>query len=186
MDRKKLFDAIRDIKGEGLTQSEVGRVNAILDGKEIMRVSERGIKLMHDFEGYRAKTYPDPAPGNHGLPVTGGYGTTRDENGKPFALGKTYSRDYWDTLFERDLNAFADGVRARVGKATQGQFDALVSFAYNVGLGNLSSSTLLKKHLAGDYAGAANEFRRWNRAGGKALKGLTRRRDAEAALYRGD
>ena len=184
MDRKKLFDAIRDIKGGGLTQSEVDRVSAILDGKDIMRVSERGIKLMHDFEGYRATTYPDP--GSSGLPITGGYGTTRNEGGMPFQLGVTYSRDYWNTLFERDLNEFADGVRARVGKVTQNQFDALVSFAYNLGLGNLSKSTLLKKHLAGDYEGAAREFRKWNRAGGIVLRGLTRRREAEAALYRGD
>ena len=185
MDLQKLFDAIRAIKGEPLTQSDVDSVNAVLNGKSEMEVSQRGIDLMHEFEGYRATTYPDPAPGNKGLPVTGGYGTTRDENGKPFNLGITKPRDYWDRLYKRDLNEFAEGVRQIAGKVTQGQFDALVSFAYNLGIGNLKKSTLLQKHLAGDYSGAANEFKRWNRAGGKVLAGLTRRREAEAKLYRG-
>ncbi|HAK9115445.1 TPA: lysozyme, partial [Salmonella enterica] len=68
-------------------------------------------------------------------------------------------------------------------KLTQGQFDALVSFAYNLGARTLSSSTLLRKLNAGDYAGAADEFLRWNKAGGKVLNGLTRRREAERALF---
>lgn len=185
MDRKKLFDVIRAIKGEALTQNDVDSINAVLDPSD-MKVSKRGIALMHEFEGYRSTTYPDPAPGNNGLPVTGGYGTTRDENGKPFKLGVTKSKGYWDDLFERDLNEFSKGVEKVADKVTQNQFDALVSFAYNLGLGNLNSSTLLRKHKAGDYAGAANEFKRWNKAGGKVLAGLTRRREAEARLYRGD
>jgi lysozyme len=59
----------------------------------------------------------------------------------------------------------------------------MVSFAYNVGVGNLQSSTLLKKHKAGDYAGAKAEFAKWNKAAGKVMNGLTRRRTAEAQLY---
>ena len=66
---------------------------------------------------------------------------------------------------------------------TQHQFDAMVSFAYNVGPGNLSTSTLLKKHKAKDFAGAAAEFAKWNKADRKVMAGLTRRRAAEAALY---
>ena len=66
---------------------------------------------------------------------------------------------------------------------TQGQFDALVSFTYNLGARTLSTSTLLRKLNAGDYAGAADEFLRWNKAGGKVLNGLTRRREAERALF---
>jgi lysozyme len=65
----------------------------------------------------------------------------------------------------------------------QHQFDALVSFAYNVGVGNLRSSTLLRKLNAGDYDGAALEFHRWNRSKGKVLPGLVRRRAAEALLF---
>lgn len=66
---------------------------------------------------------------------------------------------------------------------SQGQFDAMVSFAFNCGEAALRSSTLLKKHLSRDYAGAAKEFARWNKAGGKVLPGLVKRRAAEAALY---
>jgi lysozyme len=66
---------------------------------------------------------------------------------------------------------------------SQSQFDAIVSFAFNVGEQALAKSTLLKKHLAGDYAGAAKEFARWTRGGGKVLAGLVKRRAAEAALY---
>ena len=68
-------------------------------------------------------------------------------------------------------------------KTTQHQFDALVSFAYNLGADNLKTSTLLRKHNAGDHAGAAAEFGKWNKAKGQVMKGLTRRRAAEAALY---
>ncbi|MDX1253277.1 MAG: lysozyme [Gammaproteobacteria bacterium] len=67
---------------------------------------------------------------------------------------------------------------------TDNQFAALVSFAYNVGAGNLKKSTLLRLLNAGDYAGAANEFQKWDRAGGRVLSGLTRRRKAEAELFR--
>jgi lysozyme len=64
------------------------------------------------------------------------------------------------------------------------QYAAIVSFAFNLGVGNLKQSTLLKKLNAGDFAGAANEFAKWNKAGGKVLAGLTRRRAAEAELFR--
>lgn len=65
----------------------------------------------------------------------------------------------------------------------QNQFDALASFTYNLGETNLSSSTLLKKLNAKDYTGASNEFLKWNRAGGKVLNGLVRRREAERNLF---
>lgn len=82
---------------------------------------------------------------------------------------------YGLNLFDTDTRwAFNSG---------QGQFDALVSFTYNLGARSLSTSTLLRKLNAGDYAGAADEFLRWNKAGGKVLTGLTRRREAERALF---
>lgn len=146
-----------------------------------MSISDRGLKLMHEFEGYSAKTYPDPGP--TGLPVTGGWGTTRDENGNPFKLGVTYDKSYWEALFKRDLAKFEQSVRELCPITTQGQFDALVSFAYNVGSGNLKDSTLRRLHNLGDYNGAKDQFQKWNRAGGKILAGLTRRRAAEAELY---
>lgn len=144
-------------------------------------LSFAGRDLMHEFEGYSAETYPDPGP--TGLPVTGGWGCTVDAEGKPFKLGVVYPRAYWERCFIRDISRFERAVSKLAPVTTQNQFDALVSFAYNVGEGNLAGSTLLKKHNAGDYAGAKAEFARWNKAGGKVLNGLTKRRLAEAELY---
>jgi len=89
-----------------------------------------------------------------------------------------------DARLEADLARYAAEVSAALGEAptTQAQFDALVSFHYNTGA--IRRATLTRKHVAGDHAGAAAEFARWNRAGGRVLSGLTRRRAAEAALYR--
>lgn len=97
--------------------------------------------------------------------------------------GLTITREQSQTLLSADLARFEGAVNRLGGKMTQGQFDALVSFAFNLGIGALAKSTLLKKHQAGDYAGAAKEFARWNKAGGKVLAGLVKRRAAEAALY---
>lgn len=197
MQAKRLFNAIRIIKGKPLTQADVDAVNRALAGDIIenakagMKISAEGLKLIEDFESYEATTYPDPGP--TGLPVTGGWGATTDENGRPFKLGVTHSEDYWRALKKRDIARFEAAVNFLIGDAptTQGQFDALVSFAYNVGedidddniAEGLGDSTLLKKHLRGDYAGAKAEFAKWNKSNGKVLRGLTRRRAAEAALY---
>lgn len=193
---KRLFDAIRKVKGSALTQADVDLVNRALmedlaTADAGRKTGQLGISLIHEFEDLRLTTYPDPGP--TGKPVTGGWGSTRDENGQPFRLGFTMPRDYWDMLFIRDLSATEQGVNLLLGDAptTQNQFDALVSFAYNVGLDiddddiaeGLGDSTLLKKHLRGDYAGAKAEFAKWNKAKGKVLNGLIRRRAAEAALY---
>ena len=86
-------------------------------------------------------------------------------------------------LIEEELDEFAEKVSKLVKKATQSQFDAIVSFAYNVGVAALASSTLLKKHNAGDYAEAQKQFLRWDKAAGKTLPGLTKRRIHESALY---
>jgi len=149
------------------------------------RISQRGIDLIHSFESLRLTAYRDPGP--TGLPITNGWGTTRGEDGGPIKLGEVWAREKADRLFARDLARFEKAVNDLLGSAptTQGQYDAMVSFAYNVGEGNLKSSTLLRKHKAGDHAGAAAEFPKWNKAGGKVLAGLTRRRAAEATLYRG-
>lgn len=197
MNETQLFAAIRKIAGRGLTQAEVDAVNRALFATVVSaqerRFSQRGLALMEEFEGYEDTTYPDPAPGNNGLPVTGGFGTTTDEFGKPLKLGVTWPRERWEALKLRDIAKFEAGVNALLGDAptTQNQFDALVSFAYNVGLDiddddkaeGLGDSTLLRKHLRGDYAGAKAQFAAWNKAGGRVLRGLTRRRAAEAELY---
>ncbi len=137
------------------------------------------IKLIKDFEGVRLSAYPDPATG--GAPWTIGVGHTGPEVRK----GLVWTMAQVDAALASDLVRFTLGVRALIVKATttQHQFDALVSFAFNCGLANLRSSTLLKKHNAGDHAGAAVEFGKWNKANKKVMVGLTRRRSAEAALY---
>lgn len=115
----------------------------------------------------------------------GWYGTTRI-GGKPFPLGTVITRAEADELLEADLTRYSADVVKALGNAlratSQRQFDALVCWHYNCGA--IGSATLTRKHVAGDYAGAAAEFARWNRAGGKVMSGLTRRRAAEAKLYR--
>lgn len=144
------------------------------------------IALIQQFEGCAKKqpngsfiAYPDPGTG--GDPWTIGWGTT----GVDVKQGVVWTQQQCDDRLTQDVNSFATKVSAALGSAptTQHQFDALVSFAYNVGVGNLSSSTLLKLHKAGDFAGAQQQFARWNKAAGKVLPGLTKRRAAEAALY---
>lgn len=151
-----------------------------------MTPSLKCVALIQQFEGCARKqadgtfaAYPDPGSG--GDPWTIGWGST----GPDVKLGVVWTQAQCDDRCAKDLAAFATKVAAVLGgaPATQSQFDAMVSFAYNVGIGNLSSSTLLKKHKAGDYAGAAAEFARWNKAAGKVLPGLTRRRAAESKLY---
>jgi lysozyme len=192
MSRAALAAAVRWFAPGGkLQQSHIPALNALADALGlpandggIMRTSPEGIALIHSFESLKLDAYKDPGPS--GLPITIGWGSTRDETGGPIKLGDRWSKERADARFAADLDKFERGVIETLNGShvSQSQFDALVSFAYNLGLGNLGGSTLLKKHRAGDYVGAANEFQKWNRAGGKVLNGLTRRRAAEAALYR--
>lgn len=142
------------------------------------KTSEAGKNLIKEFEGFRATAYICPA----GV-VTVGYGTTRIQ-GKAVQLGTTITTDEADMLLEEDLKSFEDAVNQNVREEiSQNQFDALVAFVYNVGAGNFKKSTLLKKINAGEFNQAADEFLKWNKAGGKVLKGLTRRRTAERELF---
>jgi len=151
-----------------------------------MTPSNACASLIQQFEGCARKqadgtfiAYPDPGTG--GDPWTIGWGST----GADIKKGVVWTQQQCDDRFAEHLATFADGVSRALGSAptTQPQFDAMTSFAYNVGLGNLQSSTLLRKHKAGDYAGAAAQFGRWNKAAGRVLAGLTRRRAAESQLY---
>ncbi|WP_181891019.1 lysozyme [Citrobacter portucalensis] len=148
----------------------------------MMQTSEKGIKNIKNFEGCSLTAYPDPGTG--GAPWTIGYGWTHPVDGKPIKPGVTIKQETADRLLKTGLVSYENDVlKMAKGKLTQGQFDALVSFAYNVGSRALSTSTLLKKLNDGDIKGAADEFLRWNKAGGKVLNGLTRRREAERALF---
>ena len=147
-----------------------------------MRISDRGISFIKQFEGLRLTAYKDAV----GV-LTIGYGWTQPVDGKPIRPGMTIKEEAAERLLRSGLVSYESDVSKLVKvKLTQGQFDALVSFAYNLGARALSTSTLLQKLNAGDYAGAADEFPRWNKAGGKELPGLTQRREAERALFLSD
>ncbi|MCK6950537.1 lysozyme [Enterobacter roggenkampii] len=144
-----------------------------------MQTSDKGIALIKQFEGCKLTAYQDSV----GI-WTIGYGWTQPVDGKPIRAGMTIKQETAERLLKTGLVSYESDVSrlVKVG-VTQGQFDALVSFTYNLGALSLSTSTLLRKLNAGDYAGAADEFLRWNKAGGKVLNGLTRRREAERALF---
>lgn len=142
-----------------------------------MKLSQRGINLIKQFEGYNSKAYPDPATG--GAPWTIGHGTTKGV--KP---GMIITAEQAEKMLRDDVAKFESGVSALLKvPTTQGQFDAMVSLAYNIGLGNFGKSTLLRKHNEKCYSCAAGQFPAWNRAAGKVMNGLTRRRNAERDVY---
>lgn len=142
------------------------------------KTGQAGKALIKEFEGYRATAYICPA----GV-VTIGYGTTQIL-GKPVLLGMQITTDEADRFLEEDLKKFETSINKNVlVELTQNQFDALVAFVYNVGIGNFTKSTLLKKLNAGKISEAANEFLKWNKANKKVLAGLTRRRTAERELF---
>lgn len=144
-----------------------------------MQTSDKGIALIKQFEGCKLTAYQDSV----GV-WTIGYGWTQPVDGKSIRAGMTIKQETAERLLKTGLVRYESDVSrlVKVGM-TQGQFDALVSFTYNLGARSLSTSTLLRKLNTGDYAGAADEFLRWNKAGGKVLNGLTRRREAERALF---
>lgn len=139
-----------------------------------MKISHAGLALIKSFEGLRLTSYRCPA----GV-WTIGYGHTI--TAKP---DMTITEEQAEDLLLGDLRHFEKCVSKHIAvPLEQHQFDALVSFCYNVGCGALMKSTLRRKLNAGDYEGAADELLRWNKAGGKELRGLTRRRKAERAMF---
>jgi len=141
-----------------------------------MRTSENGLALIRQFEGLRLRAYKDAI----GKPTIG-WGTTRGVK-----MGQEISKERAEELLREDVARFEEYVERMVTvPLTQGQWDALVSWVYNLGPTNLGSSTMLRRLNAGDYASAAAELERWTRAGGQVLAGLVRRRAAERALFDG-
>jgi lysozyme len=145
-----------------------------------MRLNSAGIKLLHDFEGLRLTSYLCPA----GV-WTIGYGNTFYEDGTPVRSGQTITKERAEQLFLLVANRFASDVQNLLRRTlNENQFSALVSFAYNVGIGNLRKSTLLRKVNANPRdTTIRTEFLKWNKASGRELAGLTRRRQAEAVLF---
>lgn len=172
-----------------------------------MKTSQRGIDLMHKFEGFRSKPYLCPA---HLWTVGYGHVLYDDQIKLPVAHNEAQlkqpvenrvmlRRHYqlkpednrvWpkaeiDQLFEGDLVRFERGVLRLVPAVAgrQGAFDALVCLSYNIGLGGLQRSTVRMKANRGDWQGAAEAFMAWTKGGGKVLPGLVARRKAEVALF---
>lgn len=141
--------------------------------------SNSGLNLIKGFEGKRLTSYDD------GVGVwTIGYGTIKYPNGVRVRKGDTCTEQQAEDYLRNDLAKFEAAINKLVKVTlTQNQFDALASFTYNLGETNLANSTLLKKLNKGDYQGAADQFLVWNKAGGKVMKGLVRRREAERALF---
>lgn len=194
--RTGVFDAVRKIAPPGVF-NDPGNILAlhnILDGlgaarEAALTLGPKGEALIKKWEGYakdigadRVRAYPDPATG--GAPWTIGWGST----GPDIDRDTIWTKAQAQARFREHVAQFAAGVAKNLGAVPVGQdqFDAMVSLAYNVGLANFAGSTLLEKHKAGDYAGAAAEFGKWVTAGGKRMQGLVNRRADEAKLYRGE
>jgi len=202
MNREPIFDAIRRLLGRGLRRVDVTAIDAAIDAAERdnflfldrvtpgpcpnspRAVSAAGIALIKRFEGCArqrpggiVEAYPDPGTG--GAPWTIGWGAT----GAGIGPGTVWTNTQCDARLESDLARYADEVSVALGPipTSQPQFDALVSFHYNTGA--IARATLTKRHRAGDFASAAAEFLRWNRAGGRVMRGLEKRRGAERRLY---
>lgn len=149
-----------------------------------MAVNNATLALITNAEGFVDRWYPDPA---HGWKVpTCCYGHT-DAAGEPKyaqTKDKRFTKAEGREILLRDLGKYEAAVKSAVKvPLNANQYGALVSFTYNLGAANLGKSTLLKKLNAGDYAGAAGQFRHWNKAGGKILPGLVKRREAERKLF---
>jgi len=144
-----------------------------------MQLSKAGLTAICKYEGFSAVPYKDAV----GV-LTQGYGHTAAAGGEP--LGGTWTKDKAMQVLKDDLaRNYEPSVNAAVGSCPlqQCQYDALVSFTYNVGTSAFQGSTLLKKIKQGDYPEAAGQFMRWTKAGGKTLKGLVTRRAAERAMF---
>ena len=141
-----------------------------------MNTSAEGIALIKKFEGCELEAYQCSA----GV-WTIGYGHTKDVE-----EGDTISKDQAEEMLVEELHEYENYINEYVNVAlSQNQFDALVSWVYNLGPANLKASTMLKVLNEGKYEDVPYQMKRWNKAGGKVLDGLVRRREAEALLYQG-
>ena len=141
-----------------------------------MQISEEGKNLIKKFEGCELEAYKCAA----GV-WTIGYGHI-----KTAVEGMKIDQATANELFDEEMEEYETYVNTAVTvPLSQNQFDALVSWVFNLGNGNLNASTMLKVINSGDHAGVPAQIKRWNKAGGKVLEGLIRRREAEALLYEG-
>lgn len=145
-----------------------------------MSALAHALALIKKWEGCRLEAYPDPGTG--GAPWTIGYGAT----GPGIVKGVRWTQRQADDRLAVDVDRFLKGVRSVLKKpASDAQLGAMTSLAYNIGVGAFRDSTLLRKFNAGDIAGAAEQFARWNRAGGRVMQGLSNRRADERRVFVG-
>lgn len=199
--RKPVFDLVRKMLGRAFRHSEVARLDSALDQSvhgtagssepANRSIGPQGTALIKRFEGCArlrrdgmVEAYPDPGTGAQ--PWTIGWGATGKglDTSERIGPGTIWTQAQCDTRLASDLVTYASEVAQAIDDAptTQAQFDAMVSFHYNTGA--IRRATLTRKHKEGDFAGAAAEFARWNKAGGRVLKGLVNRRREEARLYK--
>lgn len=146
-------------------------------GENNMKISQEGIALIKKFEGCKLESYLCAA----NVPTIG-YGST-----KGVEMGMTISQERAEELLLEDLVVYEEAVEKSVTvPLSQHQFDALVSWTFNLGGANLNASTMLKVLNQGAYEDVPYQMKRWNKAGGKVLEGLTRRRLAESLLFEGN
>ena len=144
-----------------------------------MKVSNKGLELIKEFEGFSSVAYLCSAK-----KATIGYGNTFWEDGTPVKIGDQISKERAETLLKHVVDNFSVAVEVDIKiEVTQNQFDAMVSLAYNIGLGAFKNSTLLRQLNRGNFVGASQEFLRWDKSNGKPLPGLTRRREREKLLF---
>jgi lysozyme len=144
-----------------------------------MQMTEEGLALIREWEGFRGRAYRDAVGA-----WTIGFGHTSLAGAPEVSPGLEISREQAEKILARDVETFAHGVASAVTVTLSGnEFSALVSFAYNVGLGNFRSSSVLKAVNAGDRAAVPRRVQLWVKAGGRTLPGLVKRRAAEAALF---
>ena len=144
-----------------------------------MKISNKGLELIKEFEGFSSVAYLCSAK-----KATIGYGNTFWEDGTPVKIGDQISKERAETLLKHVVDNFSVAVEVDIKiEVTQNQFDAMVSLAYNIGLGAFKNSTLLRQLNRGNFVGASQEFLRWDKSNGKPLLGLTRRREREKLLF---
>ena len=141
-----------------------------------MEISQEGVSLIKKFEGCELEAYKCAAG-----KWTIGYGRTKNVK-----EGDTIEQEVADNLLNEEMSEYEGYINDMVeSDLKQNEFDALVSWVYNLGSSNLSSSTLLQKLNTKEWDDVPNQIKRWNKAGGKVLQGLIRRREAEALLFEG-
>ena len=169
-----LMDLMKSLLSQIIKKVDAAAVAKASTYRTQMNIGTKGLEMIKHFEGLELNAYQCAA----GV-WTIGYGHT-----KGVQKGMVISEDTANEMLVEELNEYESYITGLVTvELNQNQFDAMVSWVYNLGVGNLKASTLLKVLNAGDYDGVPAQMMRWNKAGGKVLEGLTRRRQAEADLF---